>query len=286
MKRLTFLLLIVTSIAAFSAAQTAGTEPFSQEGIASWYGDEFDGKPTASGEVYDSSLFTAAHPTLPFGTMLIVTNMQNMRQVTVRVNDRGPFVAARIIDLSRAAAEVLDMLTTGTAPVLLEQPGIPSAAAPRPAQVVEEPPAPVIVQEAPPPVQPIPPPPPPASPPVAAPPPVAPPPPQAPPVTYVPPVPAPPPAQSYVPASPAEIRGGIPPAGSSKFYRLQVGAYIVPRNASDAFDKLKSAGLNPAYERFGDYYRVVLARLRAAEIPAIAQTLGNIGFKEAIIREE
>ena len=78
----------------------------------------------------------------------------------------------------------------------------------------------------------------------------------------------------------------MPPAGSTRLYRLQVGAYIVPRNASDAFDKLRNAGLSPAYERYGDYYRVVLPRLRAGEIQPIAQVLGNLGFREAMIREE
>jgi len=97
-----------------------GMNFFREEGIASWYGREFDGRPTASGETFDSSELTAAHPNLPFGTMLIVTNKHNNRSVTVRVNDRGPFVAARIIDVSRAAAEQLDMIVSGTAPVIVE----------------------------------------------------------------------------------------------------------------------------------------------------------------------
>jgi len=84
----------------------------------------------------------------------------------------------------------------------------------------------------------------------------------------------------------ARIIGGIPPAGSTKQYRLQVGAFRVPRNAVDAFDKLKNAGLKPAYEQYNDLYRVVLPGLRAAEIQAIAQILGNTGFPEALLREE
>jgi cell division protein FtsN len=84
----------------------------------------------------------------------------------------------------------------------------------------------------------------------------------------------------------AKIVGGIPPDGSSKSYRLQVGAFTVPRNALNAFDKLKNAGLNPAYEQNGEFYRVVLAGLKANEIQAIAQILANNGFPEAIIREE
>ena len=116
-------------------------EVFRQEGIASWYGTQFDGRPTASGEIFDSTKLTAAHPTLPFGTMLRVTNRNNNRQVSVRVNDRGPFVGGRIIDVSHAAAEYLGMVTSGTAPVLIEtmpgqaQPRTPAQSAAAPAQI-------------------------------------------------------------------------------------------------------------------------------------------------------
>ncbi|GHV62558.1 hypothetical protein AGMMS49587_09730 [Spirochaetia bacterium] len=123
MKRITAALFIGLGLAALSTAQaqqTADGTSFRQEGIASWYGTEFDGRPTASGEIFNAALFTAAHPTLPFGTVLTVTNRHNNKTVSVRVNDRGPFVSARIIDLSRAAAEQLDMLATGTAPVVIE----------------------------------------------------------------------------------------------------------------------------------------------------------------------
>ncbi|MCL1991381.1 MAG: septal ring lytic transglycosylase RlpA family protein, partial [Spirochaetes bacterium] len=109
----------------FFSPQKAFSQPvesdfFRQEGIASWYGPEFDGRPTASGEIFNSALLTAAHPSLPFGTVVVVTNLHNGRSVQVRINDRGPFVHARIIDVSRAAAQELDMLITGTAPVVVE----------------------------------------------------------------------------------------------------------------------------------------------------------------------
>ncbi len=87
------------------------------EGMASYYGDEFHGRLTSNGEVFDQALFTAAHRSLPFGTVLRVTNMRNGRSVTVRVNDRGPFAPGRIIDLSRAAAERIDMIREGVARV-------------------------------------------------------------------------------------------------------------------------------------------------------------------------
>jgi rare lipoprotein A len=91
-----------------------------QTGIASWYGPGFHGRPTASGEIYDQYAMTAAHQTLPHGTRLRVTNLTNERAVIVRINDRGPFVDDRIIDLSYTAARQLDMIGPGTVPVRLE----------------------------------------------------------------------------------------------------------------------------------------------------------------------
>ncbi|MFV3307317.1 septal ring lytic transglycosylase RlpA family protein [Pseudomonas sp. NY15181] len=90
------------------------------EGTASYYGKAHHGKRTASGERFNLNALTAAHRTLPFGTRVKVTNLNNGRSVVVRINDRGPFGRGRIIDLSRAAAEQLNMLRTGTAPVRLE----------------------------------------------------------------------------------------------------------------------------------------------------------------------
>ncbi len=89
-------------------------------GIASWYGPDFDGNKTSSGEAYNMHDFTAAHRTLPMNTILKVTNLNNGKSVVVRVNDRGPFVKDRIIDLSYGAAKKLGMLDTGTAPVEIE----------------------------------------------------------------------------------------------------------------------------------------------------------------------
>src|SRR5262249_58511897 len=91
-----------------------------QLGTASWYGPGFHGNRTASGEVYDQYDLTAAHQTLPLGTRVIVTNLDNGRAVEVRINDRGPFVKGRSIDLSYAAARSLGMLGPGTVPVRIE----------------------------------------------------------------------------------------------------------------------------------------------------------------------
>jgi rare lipoprotein A len=91
-----------------------------EEGLASWYGLEFHGKPTSCGEPYDMYAMTAAHKTLPLGTTVKVTNQRNGRSVILRINDRGPFVAGRIIDLSCRAAQELGSATPGLAPVRVE----------------------------------------------------------------------------------------------------------------------------------------------------------------------
>jgi rare lipoprotein A len=92
-----------------------------ETGLASWYGARHHGKRTASGELFDPKKFTAAHPTLPWGSIVKVTNLANGKSVEVRINDRGPYGRGRIIDLSRAAAKVLDMLRTGIAQVKIER---------------------------------------------------------------------------------------------------------------------------------------------------------------------
>jgi rare lipoprotein A len=89
-------------------------------GIASWYGEDFHGWLTANGEVYDMDALTAAHRTLPLGTVLRVTNVENGRQVLVRINDRGPYWNGRILDLSLAAAKELDMVERGIAAIQLD----------------------------------------------------------------------------------------------------------------------------------------------------------------------
>ncbi len=90
---------------------------FSEEGIASWYGKKFHGRKTSNGEIYDMYAMTAAHKTLPLGVFVQVDNLNNGKTVVVRVNDRGPFVAGRIIDLSYTAASRLGVVGPGTAPV-------------------------------------------------------------------------------------------------------------------------------------------------------------------------
>src|SRR6185295_5258616 len=104
---------VVRVNAPLAPARVGSTET----GVASWYGVPYDGRRAASGEVYDMRQLTAAHRSLPFQTWVEVTNLSNGKQVDVRINDRGPFVKGRILDLSQAAAREIDMLRAGTARV-------------------------------------------------------------------------------------------------------------------------------------------------------------------------
>ena len=110
---------LITLLLVFAMSGCGATPPvkkppaYEATGIASYYGRKFHGRSTASGERFDMHAMTAAHPSLPFGTMVRVTRLKNNRSVTVRINDRGPFVRGRIIDLSLAAAKKIDMLADG-----------------------------------------------------------------------------------------------------------------------------------------------------------------------------
>lgn len=116
-------LALTTACAGLTQDTRPGPSPSSSQvhrGLASWYGTGHHGKRTASGEKFDMRKLTAAHRSLPFGTRVRVTNLRNGRKVIVRINDRGPFGGGRIIDVSRAAAVALGMLSDGVVPVLLE----------------------------------------------------------------------------------------------------------------------------------------------------------------------
>src|SRR2546426_12073593 len=111
-----------------------------QVGVASWYGPGFHGNRSANGEIYDQYELTAAHPSLPLGTRVMVTNLENGRAVQVRINDRGPFVGGRAIDLSYAAARTIGMVGPGTVRVRVEVLGPTTLAAAAPVAVAPAPP--------------------------------------------------------------------------------------------------------------------------------------------------
>jgi len=120
-RRVVGLGLVVCALAAAGCASSKSTRPAGAPpapgtrivGLASWYGQRHQGHATASGEIYDVNKLTAAHRTFPFGTRLRVTNVENGRSVVVRVNDRGPWVNDRVLDVSQAAAKVLGMVGEG-----------------------------------------------------------------------------------------------------------------------------------------------------------------------------
>jgi rare lipoprotein A len=126
-----FLVIVTTTcglVAGCAGSRSRGGSPnWSEQGLASWYGADFHGRRTANGERYNMYAMTAAHKTLPLGTQIVVINQQTGRRIRVRVNDRGPFVAGRIVDLSLAAARALGSAEAGVVPVTLEA-VLPSAA--------------------------------------------------------------------------------------------------------------------------------------------------------------
>ncbi len=108
--------------AAPSMAKSLGKESYIEYGIASYYADMFQGRTTANGESFDQAALTAAHRSLPFGTKVLVTRQDTGQSVEVTINDRGPFVKGRIIDLSKQAARELGMIHRGIVPVALSSP--------------------------------------------------------------------------------------------------------------------------------------------------------------------
>lgn len=114
------LLLIILLAGCGYLSATAPRKGRSQVGMASWYGKKFHGRPTSSGEIFDMYKLTAAHKELPLGTRVRVTNLKNRKSVILKVNDRGPFIKGRIIDLSYGAAKIIEMVEDGVARVRIE----------------------------------------------------------------------------------------------------------------------------------------------------------------------
>ena len=112
-------MVVAMLVSVFIAAGCSGVKRV-EKGKACWYGPGYEGRRTASGEVFNPGAFTAAHRNLPFNTIVRVTNLNNGREVKVRINDRGPFKRGRIIDLSEAAARELGMIREGVVPVRIE----------------------------------------------------------------------------------------------------------------------------------------------------------------------
>lgn len=241
-----------------SAAGFAEGQLYKENALASYYGEAFQGRPTSSGEIFDMYAMTAAHKTLPFGTMLEVTNLENGNSVVVRVNDRGPFVADREIDLSQGAAEKLGMITAGVARVsisILSEPGKETEAAPAGLPENEEVPA---VAAAPRPE------------------------PRPEPVLRDErrPEPRPEPALRDGPRPEPRPEPGAP------VWRIQLGSFAREENALRMVRSLRAAGLDPAYERHEGAVRVVLAGIEDRRLEDVKHTLQEAGFRDYILRRE
>ena len=230
-----------------------------ETGVASWYGIPYDGRRAASGEVYDMRQLTAAHRSLPFQTWVEVTNLSNGKQVDVRINDRGPFVKGRIVDLSQAAARDIDMLRAGTARVRLKvipPPSTPANIPPRtppreparePVEIVTAPPEPSTAPTTP-----------------AAEPPVA---------DAAPPIPAPP-LTTVTPAAEPPVTAPATTAPPASSYAVQAGAFSDPARAESLRAVLQEifgeARVAPSNGRTPPLWRVIvgreLTREQAAEL--------------------
>src|SRR5437763_17174899 len=120
--RLRVTVMSIVFFAVYGCATTQPTPmvppPLALHGVASWYGQEFAGRTTANGEIFDPLLFTAAHRTLPFGTVVAVRNTKSQQSVRVRINDRGPYIGSRMIDLSYAAAQQIGLVEPGSGDVV------------------------------------------------------------------------------------------------------------------------------------------------------------------------
>ncbi|MGP1437490.1 MAG: septal ring lytic transglycosylase RlpA family protein [Treponema sp.] len=223
--------------------------------FASYYGEPFHGRPTSSGEPFDMNGYTAAHRTLPFGTMVEVTNLENGKKVIVRINDRGPFVGNREIDLSRAAAEALGMIGQGIARVSIKRVGQQEVATETNAnqswKAVEpqtnnasDPDKETSNNEA-----------------------------MKMADAYQ--------AQRnmvYMPTTPEQTKGVL--------WRIQVGSFAREENALQLVVKLREVGFEPAYEKIETHVRVVLYGIRPTDLEKVKAVLDNNNYRGYVIRQE
>ena len=221
--------------------------------FASYYGEPFHGRPTSSGEPFDMNAYTAAHRTLPFGTMVEVTNLENGKKVIVRINDRGPFVGNREIDLSRAAAEAIGMIGQGIARVSIKRVGQQEVAietntdisrkASEPQPNSENMPASNTSSN------------------------------DAIKDTYQEQR-----VMVYMPTTPEQTKGVL--------WRIQVGSFAREENALQLVVKLREIGFEPAYEKTETHVRVVLYGIRPTDLEKVKAVLDNNNYRGYVIRQE
>jgi rare lipoprotein A len=227
---------------------------YEQTGTASWYGPQFHGQRTASGEVFDQEALTAAHPTLPLNGLLQVTNLANGREVIVRVNDRGPFVGERLIDLSHGAAQALDFVREGRAQVHVRYLGpaprrVNATGAPAPAPQVEE------AEEGP--------------------------------RSLLPPASPAPVEETQLASASAPAPYSTPAPASTGAYFVQIGAFSDLTNAHNARDAVQSAGpvvVDTRQTAAGELFRVRVGPWGSREeAEAARRSVATLGYSEAVL---
>ncbi len=221
--------------------------------FASYYGEPFHGRPTSSGEPFDMNAYTAAHRTLPFGTMVEVTNLENGKKVIVRINDRGPFVGNREIDLSRAAAEAIGMIGQGIARVSIKRVGQQEVAIETNTDISRKATEPQPNSES---------------------------------------MTTSSTSNSdaikdayqeqrvmvYMPTTPEQTKGVL--------WRIQVGSFAREENALQLVVKLREIGFEPAYEKTETHVRVVLYGIRPTDLEKVKAVLDNNNYRGYVIRQE
>lgn len=263
------LLSLVCALFLFGIA--AGPAAAAERGIASWYGGKFHGRLTANGEIFDTNKLTAAHRTLPFDTRVKVTNLNTGKSVVVRINDRGPFLHGRIIDLSQAAAMKIGMLESGTAPVTVEiltGNDTPTEASSAAAASAAEGSSSTVARgshiDLPEPALP----------------------------SSTPSPPAETSAPPRGPAiDPAELpRPGFPGSGGqnapAERFSIQLGSFSVQDNALGLKSRLERAGFLPRLEGAGVFTRVVLTGLTESDVSRTLSSLERAGFSDYLVRAD
>ena len=259
MKKAILMLILSLSFMHFLAAQG---EIISDETYASYYGEAFNGRPTANGEIFDMNAYTAAHKTLPFGTLVEVTNLENGRKVIVRINDRGPFIGNREIDVSKAAAIALDMLSGGVVRVRLRRIDPNNMGSFTSTETSEKPvnqeKAPVKTEET-------------SS--------------RAKDLVKTKEQDFQASTDSaknqnlvYVPAKASETEGVL--------WRIQLGSFKREENALRLVIKLRKIGFEPAYEKTETTTRVVLYGIRPHELEKVKRVLELNSFNDYVLRQE
>lgn len=248
MRKLPIILSIAALVLIITAPVYAGeAEVLKLEALASFYAEDFHGRPTASGELFDMHALTAAHKTLPFGTMLEITNLENGKRVTVRVNDRGPFIPNREIDLSRGAAEKIDMISAGVARVSIRKLSGPSGQegtllvkTAGPASDFESGTAST---------------------------------------GQLQPTPA--------PVQPVADAGAVQSAATGvKTWRIQLASFSLEANATRMALTLRDQGFSPAFEKAASMIRVVLPGVADTDLAAIRSRLESAGYRNFLVRQE